>query len=242
MRAQIAMSKIIVVDGPPGSGVTSIAIKLAQEVFAITGKTVLYISPDMLIPTMGLIFPHSKFKNKLHSLGKVLEHPEIKPNDVLAEINTVSNMDNIGYLGYLAGENAFTYPAPTDDKIHGLFRALLTFCDYVIVDCDRSRADLLSSIAHGYADFTVQVITPDLRSMVYYGKDVPTDEKIKVMNIQHLDVYLPQEEVASHFNGVHFTLPYSKELKEQEFNGDLSQVLTDVKYRRVLTQLAKAVI
>lgn len=235
------MSKIIVVDGPPGSGVTSVAVKLAQEVFAATGKSVVYISPDMMVPSMGVIFPYAK-KGKLHSLGRAMDHPDIKPDDVMKEINTVPNMNNIGYLGFLAGESIYTYPAPTDDKIHALFKAMISFCDYIFVDCDRSREDLLSTIAHSYADHSIQVVNPDLRSMVFYGKNIPGDGTIKVMNIQHADLFLPQSEIASHFNGVQFTLPYSKELKKQEITGALPQYLVDVKYRKVLAQLAKAVI
>ena len=235
------MSKFIVLDGPPSSGVTSLSIKLAQEIFALTGKSVLYLSPDILIPSMGLIFPSAK-KGRLRSLGKALDRADIQPDDILKEVNTVPNMDNIGYLGYVSGENVFSYPALTDDKVHALFRALIDLCDYVVVDCERSKADLISNLAHGYADFNIQVINPDMRSMNYYGADIPGDETIKVMNTIHNDMYLPDDEVASHFNGVHFKMPYSQELKKQEFTGALPQLLTDVKYRRVLTQLAKAVI
>lgn len=234
------MSKIIVVDGPPGSGVTLTAIKLAQEIHAKANQPVVYISSDTLVPTMGIIFPHIK-KNKQHSLGRVLDRTEIQPDHVLAEMNTPVSMVNMGYLGYLAGEDSFTYPEPTDGKVHNLFQSLGAIAGYIVVDCDRDREDLISGIARGLADCTVNIINPDVRSMSYYKSNPISTDALKVMNLHNGNMYLPIREVVAHFKGVPYSIPFSKELQRQELNGTLSQYLKDGGYRRAMSAIAKAV-
>lgn len=49
-------------------------------------------------------------------------------------------------------------------------------------------------------------------------------------------------EVANHFKGVDFTLPFSRALKQQTITGTLSERLPDAKYRSVAAEIAKAVI
>ena len=234
------MAKIILVDGPPGSGKTTFSVKLAQELHATTNKAIVYVSADTLVPSMGLLFPYQR-KNKRYSLGRALDRTEILPEDLMAEMNVVSQMSNIGYLGYQADENLYTYPAPTDDKIQAMFRGLRTFADYIIVDCDRDREDLISNIARGYADHAISLVNPDIRCMDFYGSMIPDASHIKVLNIPYNDKFLPLNEITAHFKGVNHVIQYSRALREQEFTGTLVRYLNDAKYRGVMKKIAKEV-
>lgn len=93
----------------------------------------------------------------------------------------------------------------------------------------------------------IQLITPDLKCMAYYSSnagmfEMSASNRIKVMNIADKDLFLPITEVANHFKGVDFTLPFSKALKQQTITGTLSERLPDAKYRSVAAGIAKAVI
>lgn len=235
------MSKIIAVNGPPSSGKSTVALKLAQEVYALTHKPILYLSPDLMIPCMGILFPSSK-QTKLHSIGKALDKTEIFPEDVMSVTNTSKYMENFGYLGYKTGEDQFTYPTPTDDKIHELFNSMKNVAEYVFLDCDRNPEDMISSMGRGASDHIVQLVNPDLKSMSFYGTKLLPEGTIKVMNILDKDLYLPIKETVGHYQGVDFKIPYSRAVKQQGFTGTLPQHVNDSAYRKAMSALAKAVI
>ena len=64
-----------------------------------------------------------------------LDRTDIYREDVLRQMNHVKTMENFGFLGYKAGENSFSYPKATEDKILNLFSLLKELADYVVVDC-----------------------------------------------------------------------------------------------------------
>lgn len=235
------MSKIIAVDGPPSSGKSTVALKLAQEVYALTHKSVLYINPDIMIPCMGILFPSSK-QAKLYSIGAALDRAEIVKEDIMKVTVTSKYMENFGYLGYKTGEDLYTYPTPTDDKIDELFNAARIMADYIFIDCDRNPDDLISVMGRGAADQIIQVINPDLRSMSYYGSKLVPEGRLKVMNVMDKDLYLPINETVGHYHGVDFKLPYSRAVKQQGITGTLPQFVKDPVYRNAMSGLAKAVI
>ena len=240
------MSKMIAVCGSPGSGKTTAALKIAQEIYYGKNGSVIFLSPDLNVPCMAYLFPHCK-ESELYSIGVALDKTGIFREDVMKQIVTVKTMRNFGFLGFKNGENRYSYPRPTEDKVLDLFRAMGEIADFVVVDCMSDPDDLISNMARAEADIAVQMITPDLKCMVYYASQADqftsiADRRIKVMNIREKDLYLPVEEVKSHFKGVDFMLPYSHALKQQTITGTLSERIGDSKYRAAALAVAKAVI
>lgn len=240
------MSKMIAVCGSPESGKTTAALKTAQELYYGKKGSVIYLSPDTSVPAMTFIFPHCK-DSDLFSIGKALDKTDIYKEDVMKQLVSVKTMLNFGFLGYKAGENKFSYPRPTEDKITALLRVMKEIADYVVVDCVSDADDLISRMAVNEADSVIQMVTPDLKCIAYYSSQAElfedaADRSIKVMNIRDRDLYLPTEEVKSHFGNVQFTLPYSRPLKQQVITGTLSERLADRKYREQIAAIAKKVV
>ncbi len=235
------MSKMIAVNGPPSCGKSTIALKLAQEVYSMTHKPILYLSPDVVIPSLGVIFPTTK-QTKLHSLGKALDKTDIYQEDVMSQTVTTKFMENFGYLGFKTGEDQFTYPMPTDDKVIDLFQSMKQIASYIFIDCDRNQDDLISSLGRGHANHLIQIVNPDLRSMSFYGAGLLPENAIKVMNIMAKDLYLPIKETANHYKGIDFKVPYSRAVKQQGINGTLPQYVNDAVYRLALSNIAKVVL
>lgn len=238
------MSNIISVTGPECSGKTVLSIKLAQEIYEKkkSKKKVIVLSPDTKVPFMGYVFPKCK-SNELFSLADILNRTDIYREDILKNTVTVKSMMNFGYIGFKMGENKYSYPKPTRNKVLELLNRLREIADYIIVDT--ATDSLLSDISVSESDAVVQIIKPDFKCMVYYAsnKDKFSDTKktVKVMNIIDREMYLPKEEIARHFNNVRFTFPFSFEINKQAYTGGLTETVKDKKYKKVLSLLAKEV-
>ncbi len=240
------MSKLIAVCGSPESGKTTLGLKLAQEIYYSKKTSVLFLSVDLNVPVMGYVFPHSKTSD-LHSIGKTLDKTDIYREDVIKQIVTVKTMRDFGYLGFKAGENKYSYPRATEDKVLDLFRCMSEIAEYVVIDCTSDNDNLISSLAIRESDNVILTVTPDLKCMTYYSSNGDAflgcaDKAEFVMNIMDKDLFLPIEEVKSHFKKIELVLPYSHVLKQQTITGTLSEKLADRKYREVVSKLAKAVI
>lgn len=239
------MSKIIAFCGSPESGKTTASLKTAQELNCGKKGSVIFLSPDMNVPSMAYLFPRYK-DSEFYSIGRVLDKTDIYKEDVIKQLVTIKDMPNFGFLGYKAGENKYSYPRPTEEKITALFRVLREAADYVVVDCASSADELISRMVINEADSVIQMITPDLKCMAYYASQAvmfesAANRSVKVMSIRDCDLYLPIEEVKKHFKNVQFILPYSRPLKQQSITGDLSERLEDKKYREQITAIAKGV-
>ena len=240
------MSKFIAVCGSAGCGKTSVALKVAQELYHLANQaSILVFSPDLQVPGLGYIFPHRK-ESELYSIGKVLEQTDVYREDVLKHTVTAKEMERLGYLGYKAGENKYSYPRPTEDKIRQLFRCMRELADFVIVDCSSDRTDLLSSMARNEADVVLQIISPNLKTMCYYASNPDllesvSNSTVQIINVLDKDIYLPLQEVSRHFKGIPYTLPNCRSIKQQSITGTLSHMVTDRAYRKVAKDIAKAV-
>lgn len=235
------MGKLIAVSGPPASGKTTVAVNLAQEVYAATKQRVIYFSPDKLIPALGVLFP-TRDREKMYSIGSALENVNLAITDILAVLATTKDMDNFGYLGYKSGDGPFSYPDLSENKVITLLTLLKENCDYLFVDCDRDRNDLVSLLARGIADEVIYLINPDVKSFLYYATEIKPEHFIQVMNLTSNDVFLPIGDAKSHFGQIPYTLMYSKAVKEQMMEGTLTKYVKDNVYRTAMKDIAKELI
>lgn len=241
------MSKIIAVIGAPGSGKTTVAFKVAQEIYCGTSDNrVLFLSPDSLVPSIALLFPNYS-PDELYSLGKLFDSTDICTEDVLKSSVVTKTMKNFLCLGYKAGENKYSYPEPTQDKVHSLFTILSEIAAYIVVDCTSAENDLVSKTAFAIADEVVLVLSPDLKSTAYISSNdaeigSASERCYKVVNITEKELYIPLDEVKTLLKRVDCTLPYSRQLKQQLFDGRLQEKTTDKKYSAELLALTNKLI
>ena len=239
------MGKMIAVCGSPNCGKTTAALKLAQEIYGLKKSSVMFLSPDLNVPCMAYLFPNGK-DTDLYSLGVALDKTDIYKEDVLKQTVNVKTMQNFGFLGFKLGENRYSYPRPTEDKITQLFAVRRDNADYVVVDCTCDHDDMVSSLAKRDCDIAVQMFSPDMKCISYYASCVNQfllieDKRLKVLNVMDKDIYVPIHETETHFKGMDFKLPYERMLKQQMITGTLSERLVNCKYRSEIERLAKAV-
>lgn len=236
------MAKIIAVIGSPGSGKTTVTLKLAQELYcATTNGAVIYVSPSLKVPALGVLFPNYT-PDSIFSLGKMLDKTDIYEEDVLNHLVTVKAMKNFGCLGYKAGENKYSYPDLTDDKVKALFDVLHKMVGYVFVDCTEEENDLISQYALGMADEVIMVISPDIKSMVYLSSNESilgnhADRALRVLNVNEHELYSPIDDVRTNVKNIAFILPYSNQIRSQHLDGLLYDRAKDKKYRTEISKI-----
>ena len=157
------MPKIIAFYGSPGSGKTSIALKTAMETYIQTKDEIIaFLSPDMTVPSVALLFPNYA-PDEVVSLSEIFDNTAITNESLLKNGVTVKNMKDFFALGFKAGENRYSFPTPTPEKINSLFSALSDVAGYIFVDCTNDEGDEISKKALAIADAVVRIITPDLK-------------------------------------------------------------------------------
>lgn len=240
------MAKMIAVIGSPGSGKTTVTLKLAQELYcATTNGSVIYLSPSLKVPAIGVLFPNYT-PDSIFSLGEMLDKTDIYEEDILNHLVTVKAMNNFGCLGYKAGENRFSYPVLTEDKVKSLFDVLHKMAGYVFVDCTEEENDIISQYALGVADEVILVLSPDLKSMVYLSSNESTldshaERAVRVLNINENELYPPVDDVKSNVRNISFVLPYSKQIRGQHLDGLLYERAKDKKYRSELSKIVNTI-
>ena len=237
---------MIAVIGSPGSGKTTVTLKLAQELYcATTNGAVIYLSPSLKVPAIGVLFPNYT-PDSIFSLGEMLDKTDIYEEDILNHLVTVKSMNNFGCLGYKAGENKYSFPVLTEDKVKSLFDVLHKMAGYVFVDCTEEENDLISQYALGIADEVILVLSPDLKSMVYLSSNESAlgshaERAVRVLNINENELYPPIDDVKSNIRNISFVLPYSKQIKGQHLDGLLYERAKDKKYRSELSKIVNTI-
>lgn len=241
------MAKLIAVCGAPGSGKTTIAFKLAQEIYLSTSDcSVTFLSPDIIVPSVGMLFPNYT-PDSLFSLSAVLDCTDISDDLIMGNLVTVKNMKNFGCLGFMSGDSKYSFPTPTKEKVMNLLDVLSTAEGYVFVDCSNDDSDLISKQAIARADHIIQVITPDLKSMTWlnsYGDKITAglEQCIKVVNITENELYIPLEDVCTHLKNVACVLPYCRQVRQQLLDGRMYDRLNAKEYKKRLSGLVNRVI
>ena len=65
------MSKMIAVCGAPGSGKTTAALKIAEEIYYAKKGSVIFFSPDLNVPCLAYIFPNCKEAELIRSAWRL---------------------------------------------------------------------------------------------------------------------------------------------------------------------------
>ena len=113
------MSKLIAVWGTPQSGKTTFTVKLANALnLGGKGKSIhsaIAVFPDITTPVVPTVFPNKK-DEELYSLGSVLQKPDLTRNLVVSNTIFVKDRSNLGFLGYTAKENRYSYAEYTREN------------------------------------------------------------------------------------------------------------------------------
>lgn len=240
------MPKLIAFYGSPGSGKTSVALKTAMETYMQTKDEVIaFLSPDMTVPSIALLFPNYA-PDEVVSLSEIFDNTAITNELLLKNAVTAKNMKDFFALGFKAGENRYSFPTPTPEKINALFSALSETAGYIFVDCTNEKDDEISKKAFAVADIAVRIITPDLKGMAWYESNKNTDRTeganlFNVVNVPEKELYLPTEEVCTKLHTIAALLPYSKSLKQQMLDGRMYERLNDKAYTKKIQSLVSKI-
>lgn len=209
---------MIAICGSPGSGKSSLTLKLAKA-FASSGKQTIVIHTDYYAPTFVSFFPSEE---EYGSLGKLLSLPEISQELILKNINTLRQEDAIGILSYGKTENKYHYPEYTKDQAVSTIIQLKHMAEMILIDCQSSFfEDLFAITAIEMADKTLRLLTADLKGLSYYKSCMPLFSDSRFSPEKHIKIIQDTTGtemaavVADHISGVDMVIPYTPELKEQ---------------------------
>jgi len=215
--------------GSPGSGKTVTAVKLAHEL-AAHKKNVVILMCDSLTPAPQTLIPNTSTEGK--SLGDLLTLPTISQEAILHRCIPFGKNPYISLLGYMRGDNAFTYAAYSKDRAVDLLTLIRHVADYVLIDVSSAfSSDVLSTVALENADAVLRLCTCDLKSMSYFSSNLPLLADGRFASAKHinvLSVVKPGQdsgEYSNTYGGAAYTLPYVPELEEQFYSATLSDEL-----------------
>lgn len=218
-------NQIIAVWGSPASGKTITSIKISLEL-SLRKKNVILVLCDTLCPGLITVLPNTSFEDK--SLGSVLSEALITQEQILQRSIVLKHNNRISVLGYMQGENVFTYPQYSKERAVDFLILLRHLADYVIVDCSSAfTSDILSAGALEMADQVLRLGRADLKSLAYFDSYLPVladrrfsiEKHIKILsNVKCNEAKKQVEEV---LGGVKSIIPYTEEIEEQYLSGEL---------------------
>lgn len=239
------MAEIIAFYGSPASGKTSIALKTAMEIYCSTkDEKVVFLSPDLNVPSIGLLFPNYN-PDDVCTLSKVLDSTDISDESLLTNAVTVKSMKDFLCFGFKAGENKYSFPVITQDKLIELFNCLMDISGYIVVDCSSDESDAVSRKALSIADKVVQIVTPDLRGITWFSSNSEKRDNIDLINIINItdkDLFFPVDEIGSKVGNIYTVIPYSHNLKQQMLDGRMYERLNDRQFGKKAKAIAERLI
>jgi MinD superfamily P-loop ATPase len=241
--------QVLAVWGSPGSGKTTVSVKLAKHL-ADKKRNVALLLCDMTAPMLPCVCPPSDLECE-KSLGSILAAAHV--TDTLVKQNCVTHK-RYRYLlliGMLKGENVFTYPPYTAELAAELIDHLRNIAPYVIIDCGSAIAhDILSAVSLLEADTVLRLVNCDLKSVSYLSSQLPllrdskwdADKQYKAAS--NVKPHEASEHVEQVLGSVAFKIPHSDELESQALAGDLFRdlALKDSRgFRREIEKISREV-
>lgn len=217
---------VLAVWGSPGSGKTTVAVKLAKYL-ADKKKNVVLVLCDMTAPMLPCICPPTDLEIE-KSLGSILSATHVTEALVKYNMITHKKMDHLTFIGMLKGENEYTYASYSKVQAQELIDALRKIAHFVIIDCGSYIAnDILSAVALLECDSALRLANCDLKSISYLSSQLQllqnsnwdTDKQYKVAS--NIKSNHSIEHMTGAVGSVSFKLPYSEELEDQYLSGNL---------------------
>jgi len=222
----IAEGGVLAVWGSPGSGKTTVAVKIATHLAAGRNNVVLLLC-DMTAPMLPCVCPTSELECE-RSLGSVLAAAHVSENLVKHNCVTHKRLSYLTMLGMLKGENEYTYPPYCETQARELIECLRELAPYVVIDCGSYIAnDILSAVALLEADSVLRLANCDLKSVSYLSSQLPLlrdnkwDADKQYKTASNLRPNQAGEHIGQVLGSVAFKLPYSPELESQYLAGNL---------------------
>lgn len=236
---------IIAVCGNSGAGKSTLALKLARFLSNKKLNTVL-IDTDFITPQFNIWFP-KKVLTHSSSLSVLLD------NNI--EIETVASKlqvegENLGVLGYDRDFSANAMPRRPDTS-ERLLTCLQSneLSDVVIVDVQTGFInDMLSFQAMSVADIVIVALTPDVKGLSWFDANIKMmDEGWSHVNkpvLKALSQVFPSSPVTEmeHILGkCDFYLPYSPEISEQMYTGEMASTSANSKSARKYLDVVRSI-
>lgn len=218
----MALQKIAVC-GSPGSGKTSISIKLAKIILKRYKRPVMVVfAQDMGSP---LTYAIGRKSEKGRSLGELITNPEITNDEILDTMVLSKSEKDLAYLGYRVGESIKSYPDMSYEQVDEFYRRIAAMADYIIIDTSNDfLTNLISSIALEQSDTVLYVASGDVQGLAYTKSALPLitsmtntgPDRILLNNVKD---YPGITDVAEQIRDVDYTLPYEVRLLEESMEG-----------------------
>lgn len=215
---------IISIWGNNGSGVSTLALKLALS-FAEKQKNTVLVDTNFIAPQTKIWFPEADFPPDC-SLASILAN-NVEMDKVASKV-TMIDPPYLGVIGY--GRDLSINSIPSRDDTPSEFLSILNnLCDIVIVDCQPNiTQDVMSFMAVDLSDVKILNMTPDLRGLAWHDANVlmlrdkwnsQHSQVVKVFNKAHLNA--PIDAIASNIGSLDFYLPYFPEIEQQFYDGEM---------------------
>ena len=217
---------VLAVWGSPGSGKTTVAVRLAKYL-ADKRRNVILLLCDMTAPMLPCICPVSDLECE-RSLGSVLAAAHVSENLVKNNLVTHKRLGYLTMLGMLKGENEYTYPPYNEVQARELIDCLRGIAPYVVIDCGSYITnDILSAVALMEADSVLRLANADLKSISYLSSQLPLlrdakwDADKQYKTASNVKPQQAGDHMSQALGTVAFTLPHSAELEGQYLAGNL---------------------
>lgn len=206
---------MLAIAGSPGSGKTTLGIKLAMEI-ARSKKNVLLIFCDPFTPPIPFLLPSDV--NHAVSLGSLLTVPVISQQLILNACVTVKQSKHISFIGYKLGENLLSFPQITKDKAVDFLVCARHLADYIILDCAGCfEADVFSMTAMEAGDRILWLETADLKGISFYHshRNLIQQAEIRNKSLWAIGNCRPGQEceaASQQYGGVSYTFSHVPEI------------------------------